>query len=154
MTEDKAHSNDKFRQLILLNNKVELLVSDDLIFSTEKLREIPVGRWFPFIESTFNTLMNLKESDGEVIFSKVESPSEFLPGTYDFSFIKVDIEGKKYIQWSIYDYTKVYEYLARYQQLKNEKDIYRQQLEYKSKKMKTINELLSEYVSGENYSSD
>lgn len=131
---------------------VELVASDDLIFSTEKLKGISVEKWFPFIESIFSNLKKLKESDGELIFSRVESPAEFLPGAYDFCFTKIKIGEKIYLQWSIYDYTKVYEYLIRYQQLKNEKDIYRQKLEYKSKKMKTINQLLSKSFQGNNHS--
>jgi len=117
------------------------VASNDIIFSTEKLKDVAVGKWFPFIESVCDTLKKIKKSDGEIIFSRVESPALFLPGSYDFSFMKIEIEGKEYIQWSIYDYTKVYTYLTKYQQLKNEKDIYRQKLEYKSKQIKSLNEL-------------
>ena len=130
-----------FRQLILLNEDFRLVASNDIIFSTEKLKDVAVGKWFPFIESVCDTLKKIKKSDGEIIFSRVESPALFLPGSYDFSFMKIEIEGKEYIQWSIYDYTKVYTYLTKYQQLKNEKDIYRQKLEYKSKQIKSLNEL-------------
>jgi len=150
----EAHTNNKFRQIILLDEMVELVVSDDLIFSTEKLKQMPVEKWFPFIESIFENLKKIKKSDGELIFSRVESPAEFMAGTYDFTFTKIEIEEKSYIKWSIYDYTKVYEYLARYQQLKNEKDIYRQQLEYKSKETKTLSQLLSKSFQDNNHTND
>lgn len=135
------YTDKHFRQLILLDKDFRLVASDDIIFSSEKLKNISVGKWFPFIESICDTLKDITISDGEILFSRVESPALFLPGSYDFSFMKIEIEGKDYIQWSIYDYTKVYTYLTKYQQLKNEKDIYRQKLEYQSKKVKSIDEL-------------
>ncbi len=135
------YTNKHFRQLILLNEDFRLVASDDIIFSTKKLKDVPVGKWFPFIESVCDTLRDIKISDGEILFSRIESPALFLPGSYDFSFVKIVIENKNYIQWSIYDYTKVYTYLTKYQQLKNEKDIYRQKLEYQNKKVKSIEDL-------------
>lgn len=130
-----------FRQLILLNEDFQLVGSDDMIFSTAKLKDIPVEKWFPFIESICDTLKDIKITDDEILFSRVESPALFLPGSYDFSFMKIEIKNIEYIQWSVYDYTKVYTYLTKYQQLKNEKDIYRQKLEYKNKKIKSFNDL-------------
>jgi len=134
-------SDNHFRQLILLNENVELIKSDDLIFSTEKLKFISVKKWFPFIESIYEALRQMRMNDEELIFSKIESPAEFLPGSYDFTFAKVEIEGQAIIQWSIYDYTNVYIHLAKYQQLKNEKDIYRQKLEHRLKNVKKLNQL-------------
>lgn len=130
-----------FRQIIILDADVEFVGSDDLLFSTENLKGISVSKWFPFIESIHDTLKKLKVSDEEILFSRVESPAKFLPGSYDFTFFKVKRDGKHYIQWSIYDYTNVYAYLTKYQQLKNEKDIYRQKLEYRDRKLKDIKDL-------------
>jgi len=135
------YTDKHFRQLILLDENFRLVGSDDIIFSTEKLKAISVGKWFPFIESIYDTLKDIKISDGEILFSRVESPALFLPGSYDFSFMKIEVGDKEFIQWSVYDYTKVYTYLTKYQQLKNEKDIYRQKLEYQNKKVKNIDDL-------------
>ena len=133
---------NSFRQIILLDSKTNFLDSDDMIFSTQELRKSPLGKWFPFIESILENLQNLKPTGEELNYAKVDAPSEFLQGTYDFSFIKKSIEGKEIIVWSIYDYTNVYTQFAKYQQLKNEKDIYRQKLEYKNKNVQNIKELL------------
>ena len=84
----------------------------------------------------------MKLGHEEILFSRIESPAEFLPGSYDFSFLKIEQDGREYIQWSIYDYTVVYTYLTKYQQLKNEKDIYRQKLEYRDRQIKDIKDFL------------
>ena len=127
-----------FRQLIILDGEVELVGSDDTLFSTEQLKSTSVAKWFPFIESIHETLKQMKISNEEILFSRIESPASFLPGTYDFSFFKMEQNGQEYIQWKIYDYTVVYSYLTKYQQLKNEKDIYRQKLEYQDRQIKDI----------------
>lgn len=138
LSNNNSLTHQLFRQIIILDEEVEFVGSDDLLFSTEKLKEISVAKWFPFIESIHDTLKKMKVSEEEVLFSRVESPAEFLSGSYDFSFIKIEIDGKEYIRWSIYDYTNVYSYLTKYQQLKNEKDIYRQKLEYQDGQLKDI----------------
>lgn len=131
-----------FRQVIILDARIEFVGSDDLLFSTEKLKGISVSKWFPFIESIHDTLKEMKVSEEEILFSRVESPAEYLPGSYDFSFIKIEKDGEQYIRWYIYDYTNVYSYLTKYQQLKNEKDIYRQKLEYRDRQLKDIKDFL------------
>lgn len=135
-------TNENFRQTIILNDEVEFIASNDILFSTKKLDGIPVQRWFPMIESIYESLRDLTVEDGEIQFSRVESPAEFLPGSYDFSFVKIVVEGREVVQWNIYDYTNVYTYLTKYQQLKNEKDIYRQKLEYKDKQVKLFRDLI------------
>ncbi len=138
MLSNNNSNHHLFRQIIILDEQVEFVGSDDHLFSTEKLKHISVARWFPFIESIHDTLKEMKVTDEEVSFSRIESPAEFLPGSYDFSFFKIEKEGRQYIRWSIYDYTNVYTYLTKYQQLKNEKDIYRQKLEYRDRQLKDI----------------
>ncbi len=138
LSNNNSHTNHLFRQIIILDENVEFIGSDDLLFSTEELKNISVAKWFPFIESIHETLKTMKVNEKEIIFSRVESPAKFLSGSYDFSFFKIEKEGKKYIRWSIYDYTNVYSHLTRYQQLKNEKDIYRQKLEYRDRQLKDI----------------
>lgn len=138
LSKNNTHTNHLFRQIIILDDEGEYVGSDDILFSTEKLKEISVAEWFPFIESIHETLKKMKLSNEEILFSRIESPADFLPGSYDFSFLKIEQNGREYIQWSIYDYTVVYTYLTKYQQLKNEKDIYRQKLEYRDRQIKDI----------------
>jgi len=134
---------DKFRQLLLFDKNLRFIKSDDLIFSTEKIKHIEVAKWLPFLEGIVDNLKNLKKEDGELIFSRVESPASFLPGSYDFCFSIERIDNQDYILWRIYDYTDMYDYLTQYQQLKNERDIYRQKLEYRNGKLKNIEDLFS-----------
>lgn len=144
LLENNNNSNHQnFRQLVLLNENIELVGSDDYIFSTQQFENVFVGKWFPFIESILDNLREIKIGEEELIFSRVESPAVFLPGSYDFSFCKIEIEMIPYIRWSIYDYTSAYNYLTQYQQLKNEKDIYRQKLEYRDQQIQSIGDLLS-----------
>ncbi len=138
LSNNNSQTHHLFRQIIILDENVEFVGSDDLLFSTKELKDISVAKWFPFIESIHETLKIMKVSEEDVIFSRVESPAKYLPGSYDFSFIKIEKDGKEYIRWSIYDYTNVYSYLTKYQQLKNEKDIYRQKLEYRDRQLKDI----------------
>jgi len=131
------------QQLILLDESFDLVKSNDLIFQTDNLSSIPVEKWFPFIESIHETIRKIKIEDGELQFLRVESPAEFLPGSYDFSFSKMIINEKDYILWSICDYTDVYTYLSKYQQLKNELDIHRQKLDYQNRQATQIDDLFS-----------
>lgn len=142
LSNNNTDTHHLFRQLIILDEEAEFVGSDDLLFSTEKLKKIPVAKWFPFIESIHEALKKMKLSNKEILFSRIESPADFLPGSYDFSFLKIEQNGREYIQWSIYDYTVVYTYLTKYQQLKNEKDIYRQKLEYRDRQIKDIKDFL------------
>ena len=142
VSNNNTHKHHLFRQLIILDEEVEFMGSDDILFSTEKLKDISVAEWFPFIESIHETLKKMKIGNEEILFSRIESPADFLPGSYDFSFLKIEQNGREYIQWSIYDYTLVYSYLSKYQQLKNEKDIYRQKLEYRNRQLEDIKDFL------------
>ncbi|HFB99493.1 MAG TPA: hypothetical protein ENJ53_01685 [Phaeodactylibacter sp.] len=133
--------NKHFRQIVLIGKNMELLGSNDLIFSTEKIKNITIEKWFPFIESISGILKSMEIGDEEIIFSRVESPADFLSGSYDFSFIKRKLGEREFIQWNIYDYTNVYSFLTKYQQLKNEKDIFRQKIEHHDLNIKNISDL-------------
>lgn len=140
----KKNSETKLiQQIILLDESFRFVKSDDHIFSTSKLQSLPVEKWFPFIESIHETIRNVNPNEGEVQFSRIESPAEFLPGSYDFSFSKIKLGDHSYILWSICDYTKVYTYLSKYQQLKNELDIYRNEIDHQNKQASGIDELFS-----------
>ena len=131
------------QQLILLDESFHFVKSDDRIFSTSSLKPIPVENWFPFIESIHDDIKGINLEAGEVQVERIESPAEFLPGSYDFSFTKIQLNGKIYILWAICDYTEVYTYLTKYQQLKNELDIDRQKIDYKNKNVDNVDELFS-----------
>jgi len=146
MLDHNTNNNIKtklIQQLILLDESFNLVKSNDIIFSTNKLEKIPVENWFPFIESIHETIKKINPEDNELQFLRIESPAEFLPGSYDFSFTKIKINGAYHILWSICDYTEVYTFLSKYQQLKNELDIHRQHLDYKNRKASELDELFS-----------
>lgn len=131
------------QQIILLDEAFRFVKSDDHIFSTAPLQSIPVEKWFPFIESIHDTIKKIQLEEKDVQFLRIESPATFLPGSYDFSFSKIKLEDQFYFLWSICDYTEVYTYLSKYQQLKNELDIDRQKVEYRNKQADNIDGLFS-----------
>ncbi len=133
----------KFCQVILMDMEGNMVNSCDSIFVTEELKQTLVYDWFPFLESIFPVLLSLKKEDGPLRFSKVEEPSEFLPGYYDFSFSKVELEGGHFILWEIYDYTAIYEDFKQYQQKRNELEIQRQILALQNKKLQTKSDVLN-----------
>jgi len=135
--------DERFRQILLFDENLNFVRSDDKIFPTQKLQDITLERWLPFMESIGENLKKLDKEDEELIFSRVESPAAFLPGSYDFSFSTKTIGGKNYILWKVFDYTDTYDYLTRYQQLKNEQDIYRQKIEYHNGEINKIEDLFS-----------
>jgi len=67
----------------------------------------------------------------------VETPLPDLPGTYDFSFSKVNLKEEELLLWCIYDYTDLYEDLRQFQQRKNELEIHRETLERRHKALDT-----------------
>lgn len=131
-----------FCQVILIGMDGYVVESCNSIFNTSPLTKDPVSKWFPFIESVFYSLEYLKVGDANLLFSKVEKPAHFLQGYYDFSFSKIQMEGKEYILWELFDYTALYEDFMKYQQKRNELEIQRQRFEIENKKLKTKNEIL------------
>lgn len=111
---------EKSSQFIFLDEHGNFVDSCNSIFSTSSLQNTEVRFWAPFIESVFESILQLEVGSPELYFSKVQSPSEHLRGFYDFSFSKVELEGKKYLLWIIYDYTTVYKEFFAYQQNRNE----------------------------------
>jgi len=131
----------KFNQLVLLDYNGFIVHSCDTIFSTNTLKDSIVFQYIPFVESIFQELIKLKPTDPEIQFSRVEVPANFLPGYYDFTFSSIELENQQYILWSIYDFTGIYLDLMKYQQYKNELEIYRQSLELQSKKIQKISDI-------------
>jgi len=102
------------QQIILLDADAYILSSCDSLFSTEKLRFQPVTTFSPFLESIFPVLQQLTTP---MQFPRVEMPTDFLLGVYDFCFQKIMKKGKSYIKWTIWDKTQMYEKLRLRQQM-------------------------------------
>ncbi len=120
LEEYKINRIKQSSQFVLLNESGKFVASCDSLFPATKQINVEVKYWSPFIESVFDSLLELQIGDAELYFSKVQSPKEDLLGFYDFSFSKIELEGKKYILWIIYDYTHVYKEFFAYQQNRNE----------------------------------
>jgi len=140
----KAEHLSKFSQLILLDDHAKIVSSCDSIFPTTQYQEQAVTEWFPFMESIFPSLLDLKPNFPEIRFSRVETPLESLSGNYDFTFTRVILEGKQLILWSIFDYTDLYEYFKEFQQRRNELEIHRQMLEQRYKQLKHQTDILTQ----------
>lgn len=138
----KLKEISKFNQLVLLNDKGYIVESCDSIFDASSKKEISVLEWFPFLESIFPILLDLKKGDPDLKYTKMTRPLLELPGYYDFSFSKVAFEKEDFILWSIYDYTSLYEDFIEYQQKRNELEIHRQLLEKNIKSLKNQKEIL------------
>jgi len=100
----------------------------DSLFTTVNLKNKSVLEWSPFVESIFGYLISLKAGTPEILFSRVEQPNEHLRGFYDFTFAPLNIKNKKYILWTIYDYTGLYRELQINQQKRHELEIQKQNL--------------------------
>ena len=135
--------NQNFEQILVLDENFKLLKSNDTLFDTSYLSDVPVEKWFPFIESVYESIKEMETESNELEFLRVESPAEFLPGSYDFVFSKKNIDNKDYFVWCVFDYTEVYHLLSQYQQVKNERDIYRQKREFKYRNSSNLNDLFS-----------
>lgn len=131
----------KFNQLVLLDYEGHIVHSCDTIFSTKPLKNSVVSQAVPFIESIFQELVKLNPKEPEIRFSRVEVPAKFLPGYYDFTFSSIELENQAYILWSIYDFTGIYLDFMKYQQYKNELEIYRQTLELQSGQFQKISDI-------------
>ena len=105
----------RFCQVILIGMDGNVVESCDSIFDTTSLSKRPISEWFPFVESVFYSLEYLNVDDDNLLFSKVEKPAPFLQGYYDFTFSKIEMEGKEYILWELFDYTTLYEDFKKYQ---------------------------------------
>ncbi len=132
-----------FCQIILLDLEGNVVESCNSIFDATPFMDIPVYEWFPFIESVFPTLSTLNPNQPELLYSKVEKPSAFLQGYYDFSFSKIDVEKKEHILWELFDYTTLYRDFRLYQQKRNDLEIQRQIFALENKKLRTKEEIFN-----------
>lgn len=127
------NNDDTFNQLLLLDGNAQIVESCDTLFDTQtnKIFKQPATIWSPFIESIFSYLWTIKAGTPEVLFSRVERPLDQLQGFYDFTFSTIIIENNKYLLWTIFDYTPLYEALQRNQQRVQEIELQRQSLNSK-----------------------
>lgn len=121
----------KDRQLILLDEQGYIIASCDSIFSTLEMRDEPVFKDFPLVESIFELAKNMKPNEPKLRFSKIETTFQELNGFYDFTFVRTDIDHRSPILWTVLDYTRLYEDYHRTQQNRQElaiaKELLRQQ---------------------------
>jgi len=122
----------KDRQLILLDDEGRIIASCDSIFPTLDMRDEPVFKHFPLVESIFGIAKNMKVNEPKLRFSKIETTFKELNGFYDFTFIKTDIDSREPILWTILDYTKLYEDYHRSQQERQELAIAKELLKSES----------------------
>lgn len=140
----KTQRLSSFSQLIILNEDGSIEESCDSIFPTAPFKAQPFTEHFPFLESIFDLLIQLKTDGEELKYAKIESPLAELPGVYDFTFSRVILDEKDYILWSIYDYTDLYEDFKQYQQKRNELEIHREMLETRNRKLGRQKDLLTQ----------
>jgi len=125
----KSNKLAKFNQLIVLDLSGKMMQSCNSIFDATIFQNQNILSAFPFIDSIFEIIKGLKVTDSELLFSKVEQPSVYLKGFYDFTFSKLLWNKETFILWSIYDFTALYQDLIDYQQRRNELEINRQHRE-------------------------
>ncbi len=133
----------KFCQVMLISKEGLVVESCNSIFDVSKYSNKNIVDWFPFLESTFPTVRSQPKDTPALIFSKVENPSSFLPGYYDFTFSIVEIDEKEFVLWEIYDFTTLYEDFRHYQQKRNELEIQRQLLALQNKQLKNRGDILN-----------
>ncbi len=92
-------------QQLFLDEKGYIVESDDRIFPAWLFKERAVTEWLPFFESIFHILQSLSLRDQELRFERVNPGMAPLTGYYDFSFLKVEMDNRIFIVWSVYDIT-------------------------------------------------
>lgn len=125
-------------QIVILDLKGTIVHSSDVLFDFSSTPPETIFDLFPLLESIFPSLEGLSPHDDPLLFTKVETNIDELPGVYDFQFTSVDLNEQSYILWMIYDYTEVYEKYRAYQQKKNELEIHRQYFEQRISNLTTI----------------
>lgn len=124
-------------QFLILNEKGEIIFSDNTLFSVEDLPSTSVFDWSPFVESIFPNLF--QENKKIFTFHKVKTIHEFLSGTYDYSFYKNDGEDlPSQIIWTILDRSTFYDKLTKEQQYNQQRIIEREIMTFKNKELPHI----------------
>lgn len=116
---NNPNANDA--QIIYLNEDGYITASTNTLFSTILLQKKPIFEWSPFLESIYPSLF--AEGPNEVTqFMRVTTVQKFLPGIYDYTFLKLPSEfvGQETLMWIISDRTECYKRMTELQQVHNE----------------------------------
>lgn len=108
-------------QTLFINEAGFITFSTDLLFSTIELKKQSTLVQFPFITSIFESL--LKQPIGRILqFHKIKTIHSFLPGIYDYMFIKTPTCNKcgDVLIWTIVDKTSIYQDVLTAQQVNQE----------------------------------
>lgn len=106
-------------QTIYLDRQGTLHNSCDSLFSTKGWDRDDLLARFPLLRSIFAKLTNMPVGKHPIHIPRVEEVKGLPPGFYDFSFICLQLDGKDFIRWVIYDYTQKYRQLQNQQQEDN-----------------------------------
>ncbi|MFK8103645.1 MAG: hypothetical protein AB8G15_14020 [Saprospiraceae bacterium] len=111
-------------QIIFLDQQGRITSSEDNLFATTMFTQASILSAFPFVESIFQSLS--KQATWQVSkFDRIKTIHPFLPGLYDYTFVKLpDCKAcENSFVWMVFDKTKIYEELAKIQQVKQETTI-------------------------------
>ncbi|MEM6963938.1 MAG: hypothetical protein AAF573_04165 [Bacteroidota bacterium] len=102
-------------QLLILDQRGEIIFSDNTLFSIGDLPSTSVFDWSPFVESIFP---NLFQTDQKIYtFRRVKTIHPFLTGTYDYFFYKNEKRDLScQIIWWIVDRSVLYDKMTAKQQ--------------------------------------
>jgi len=108
-------------QTILLSEEGIITTSTDELFSTKDLKSKDIQSNFPFVESIFPAL-SIQQIGQIHQFNKVKTIHTFLPGIYDYIFIKLQQckNCQDALMWIIIDKTITYSELWTQQQTRQE----------------------------------
>ena len=95
-------------QNIFFDENGTIVDSDENIFPLSVLDSKNVGENFPFIDSILPQLQAMKPQSSEMFFPRVEVVFRHLDGIYDYTFCRIERNGKNLIQWKLCDRTNHY----------------------------------------------
>jgi hypothetical protein len=108
-------------QQILLDWRGYILESTDTIFDSRKWHYRPAMEWSHFFISIYPVLQLLELSSPEIYFPRINSVTNFIEGTFDCSFMRVEMgDNDQIFVWTIFDNTAHYEKIQKIQQRLNE----------------------------------
>jgi hypothetical protein len=109
-------------QQILLDWRGYIIESTDTIFDSRQWHYRPAMEWSHFFTSLYPVLQLLELSSNEIHFPRINSITNFLKGTYDCSFMRVEMgDNNQILVWTIFDNTDYYKKIQYIQQQINER---------------------------------
>ncbi len=112
-------STPGFSQIILLDERGNIVCSNDVLFDSSTLLNQSIFSYFPLLESVYKNL-NILKNKKEVTLKRVETSFKDLPGFYDFTIRFTEFNGQVFLLWNIDDLTDLYSLFQKHQQSKNE----------------------------------